>query len=494
MIKKGLLLFLGLALLAFAVAELSYRAAHLAQSRFLSGSGDDFDLYAVGGSIAVGYPFGPPVAFPNITAEMLGREVAGRRIDVQTVSSPGNTIVSDAFYLGRILSGRRRRPGAVLIYGGRADPEGYANHPAAFSIIDRVHRSLLGRSMLISDGLFYMERAWHIGRDPLVSCEAGLRDIVRESLAAGVQPFLATSIVNVSGLEPQQGRADEGSNLAAALARGARLETRDLHAAERFYERLKKEYPVNERLIQHHICRCLQEAGEFASAQACFARSDLVVATNARRNEIVRRVARDENVPLVELEPIFRQRAPGGITGGELLEDAGHPNIEGHILIARAFARELSRVFSVPVKRDFSSPEQAIAAASYPAQEVLCGLVGVGYLNLDRARYIPYPRQSVEHAEAHFRKALALDAEDGSALLGLGLTQAASAHDFTLPARDFYRFASVQIRAHGGELPCVRACLTGGTSAAARASLRAAGIPGPLIDRILRSTIATGCL
>lgn len=61
-------------------------------------------------------------------------------------------------------------------------------------------------------------------------------------------------------------------------------------------------------------------------------------------NQIIQNVARQEDIPLVDMERIFAAASPGGIPGKELLLEHLHPNFNGYRLMAQAFLEALRTI------------------------------------------------------------------------------------------------------------------------------------------------------
>ena len=494
-LKRAAMAVLG-ALLFLGAAETFYRASRFAQARLQAWRSGGYDLYAVGGSVATGYPYSPPVAFPNAVSLMFGGSIGGRRIMVQTVASPGNTLVSDHFYLRQMLSYRRAgAPGAALIYAGRAEPDAFSSHPRLARVLTAAQRGILGRSLLAADALFYLERAWQAGGDPLPRYEEALRGIVADCLKAGVTPIVATPLADKSGFEPVPTEPlVHDPRFTPELLRGAALERRgDYAGAARLYARLLGEFSQETRPLKHRLCRCLYGLGKYDAAKACFAENAAGYGDPGERARIAAQVARDYGVPLIDSEALFESRSPHGVAGNELFDDAGHPNLEGQLLLASAFAELVPRPAGEPIRRRFDGPEDLLRSVSYPRASTVCGLVGAGYLALRDAPGQPYLPQRVAFAADHFKKALALMPEDGPALLGLGLTEAAARANDTVPALDFLRLDSApSSEAAGGGTECVRACLALSGPGEARDRLRSAGVPEALADKIAQA-VPSGC-
>ena len=104
--------------------------------------------------------------------------------------------------------------------------------------------------------------------------------------------------------------------------------------------------------------RVLQSLGRFGEAKAAFqrARDDDVCPLRmlGPMADIVRQVATDRNVPLVDFERIVEKESPNGIAGGGLFLDHVHPTIEGHLLLARSILETMAESGLVRPAPDWS--------------------------------------------------------------------------------------------------------------------------------------------
>jgi hypothetical protein len=69
------------------------------------------------------------------------------------------------------------------------------------------------------------------------------------------------------------------------------------------------------------------------------------------QDQVIRRLARRDGAALADTRALFAAQAAYGIPGDDLFMDAHHPNLRGHILLARSFASQISRILGAPVVR-----------------------------------------------------------------------------------------------------------------------------------------------
>ncbi|RMG34625.1 MAG: tetratricopeptide repeat protein, partial [Methanobacteriota archaeon] len=94
--------------------------------------------------------------------------------------------------------------------------------------------------------------------------------------------------------------------------------------------------------------RCYLQAGDSFKAYQHFSRArdldELRFRAPSFFNRILKKVAKAEDVPLVDIEAVFRKASPEGIPGNELLHEHLHPNFDGYRLMAQTYLEALRTV------------------------------------------------------------------------------------------------------------------------------------------------------
>ncbi len=89
-------------------------------------------------------------------------------------------------------------------------------------------------------------------------------------------------------------------------------------------------------------------------------------------NAVVLEIARETDTPLVDVQKLFADRSPGGITGDAWLVDHVHPSIVGHQLIAEALHAEMVRQgWARPRARLDGDPRPAVRRESGRTRRLL---------------------------------------------------------------------------------------------------------------------------
>ncbi len=69
-------------------------------------------------------------------------------------------------------------------------------------------------------------------------------------------------------------------------------------------------------------------------------------------NEIINEQAKKYNVGVAQIDSIFKSKSPHGIIGNNLMVDHLHPNVEGYMLIGKAFYETMKKLNYLPKKEN----------------------------------------------------------------------------------------------------------------------------------------------
>lgn len=341
-----------------------------------------FEVYAVGESTAAGEPYGESLAPATLVARSLGEDAR-----VLMLARTGESIYPQSVALERALTGRGRRPGLVLVYSGHNDSGEPEADPGG---LERLRRALAGRSALLRDAAFLLERRFPgLRRRTLESWEHHLRRVIETSRARGLTPVLAVPVSNQTEIAPGLSVDAAGSEL-DLWCRGVYRSALRARALGRREEA--------RRLFQEAVDAGW--AGNFGRATSLH---------EAR----VRALAAEYRVPLADARAAFEARSPDGLLGGALFIDGHHPSAEGYRVLAQTYAAAAGEALGRPF-----SPVP-------PAEETAEALVAGGrWLFTVSARQAD-PRERLALAKDRFRRALALDAGSYPAWVGLKLSELA---------------------------------------------------------------------
>jgi len=419
-----------------AAAELLYRGCWAARS-WLERDSDDksFVLYSVGESTAAGEPYAPEITPAALVAGMFGGRIGGRGIRAVTVARSGESIYAQYAAFERALRFRGRGPGAVFIYSAHND----ATLKRGIPPFERLREKFLSRSMLLRDLLFFAEKHLPVLRARTLDTYAHyLRGVVELSLEHGLTPILSTAVSDISGIDPGlfPGEGLTLEEIRAMLKKGLELEAgKRWREAVAYYAGRDGAHPRMRAYLRYRMARCLQAAGRHKEALRYYQEAvELPVWDNFGRartaqNELIRGLAAGYRLPLADAAEIFSQRSPHGITDGYLFIDGHHPNMRGYLLLAGGFAGRLSAVVKEPLRRNYSGPGEVFREFSCGAKCQASAFIASGRWLFTSAALHARPEERLGLARARFESALAADPGNFSALLGLGLAEAASRSD-----------------------------------------------------------------
>lgn len=341
----------GAAVLAALLAlEFGYRGFLRAHCLGASGAPAAYDVYGVGESTMQGQPwyFAAPPA-------LVARALPGPT-RVFNWARGGNSLYPQAYgFADGVMCRDARRPGAVLLYSGNNEFDMTPSAP-----LEGLRLALEDRSAVLRRVFFLLER-----RVPALrlrtprSYRRNLERVVEAARAAGLTPVLSTVASNAS-VDPADGPAY------ALFLKGDRAAAREADPGHNF--------------------------GRAKAAQ----------------NDIVRAVAREKGVALVDAAAFMSD---------DLFEDGHHPTVKGMVRLAQAYARALR-------------PDAPVIAEPAPSKkDVVLAMLTTGRWFFSVAARHPRPQLRLKLARSKFERALAAEPANRSAKFGLCLVAAAEKGD-----------------------------------------------------------------
>jgi len=384
-----------------------------------------FTVLAVGGSGMRGAYVEPRMSIPSTVEWMLGGNAGGRRIVTHVLADHGHSIYPQAVLLERALAGRGDAgPGVVLVYSGHNEGIGpdAADSPAGGASF--LEREVESRSWLVRDLAFLArERGWLDRRRDLRTTEHWLRRVAWTARDHGLVPILASEPSNVGGIEPNVREDADAAAVRAAVESGDE---------ESWLRRAGDQAAGALFLYLAGKARRARGAAEGARGLLLRAidrdpRNHFGRATSAQ-HDLVRRVAAEEGVPLVDAPAVLAAASPDGIPDGGLFGDGHHPGAEGYRLIAAAFAARVAEVGGDPAPPRASAPLVEVEAAlGVTPSDRRDAAVRYGSWLVATAAMHPWPDDRLALAGTRFREALDASPDDPSALLGVAIAQAGRA-------------------------------------------------------------------
>ena len=166
--------------------------------------------------------------------------------------------------------------------------------------------------------------------------------MVRACKAAGVRVILCTSPSNLRMMTSQSCSPGEDSDFARLIRKAQELvQNRNYAEAIRILapelEKYQGDYSCGVD-IYFLAAEAYDKTGDMARAYDCYMKAkDLdpaVLRTQSAFNDMIRRIAREEGVPLVDIEAACRRAVPDGIPDDRLFLDNCHFRPEGHEFVA----------------------------------------------------------------------------------------------------------------------------------------------------------------
>jgi lysophospholipase L1-like esterase len=392
-------------------------------------TGAHFEIYGVGESTLVGEPFDPKISVPRILEYLFGNEIAGRSIVVKNLAERGNPLYPQALAFERALASREiHEPGVVLIMSGHnegiAPGDADARRPFLPSFVTE-------KSALARDAVLALRRRRIIGREKsLATYEYYLRRVIEAAQAKGLVPILATMGSNISRIEPNCDGAD-GDAVEALVVHGINLEEQHRYREARdLYVGSITAHARAAALLYYRAGRCEEALGQFAAARddywAAVDRDPRLTFGRATRpqNELVRHLAHEYRIPLVDAVQIFEDHAPHGIPGDDLFMDGQHPTVDGYLLLANAYAQILSDQFGTSLVHELRDAQEVAAALGFGERDFPGAIVDAGSWLIATSVGHPCPTDRMALAAKRFAS-LVGKGDDFSAWLGIALTQAA---------------------------------------------------------------------
>ena len=444
--RRRLLAALLAVLVLSGAAEVLYRAFWAVKGiNFPPGGGDGyFSLYVVGESTAAGEPYAPGITLSALVRNLFGDRLQGREIKEFDLARSGDSVYPQAVALEQALRLRRgNAPGVVLIYAGHND----AMRPHGLAVLEWFREKVLYRSMLLGDLSFYAEKIFPFLRvRTRQNYEHQLRRIVEMSLESGLVPILTVVASNMADIDPglftDEAMDREGwkplkhrlarAEMISILEKGLALEEQGRQGeAIRYYAAQAGAYPQMRSYLEYRTGKCSQaqgryaEAGEFYRQAVDVSSFDSFPRATSRQKALIRELAKQYAVPLVDAVEIFEQNSPHGLLGSGLFSDGIHPNMTGYILLANAYAGKITGVFNAPAPRQWTGPEEVFRYFSYRKELQATALVTAGRFYFNIAAWHAWPVERLKLARARFLSALELDPDSFPAWIALAWTEVA---------------------------------------------------------------------
>jgi len=335
-------------------------------------------LVVQGGSSAAGFPFGYGASLAGMLEQRLRREFPARHVEVISTAMSAVNSYTLVDFSDEIIA---VQPDAVLIYAGHNEFLGILGVGSSLSsskspVITRLIMSLRrlrlyrGLESLLApaiasqggaasgqreDGTLMAriaaERRIPLGSALFVNGESqfqrNLGDLLARYEDAGIPAFVATLVSNEAGQRPF---IDGLPEVAEALRAGQ--ETGHAPGGPLPTARLVELAATGSAQAAFDLGRQRRAQGDAEGALAAFQRArdldQLRFRAPSGFNGIIRDSAARHRARLVDVESAFRQAAPDGIIGSDLISEHLHPNVDGYFILANAFHQAMAEAGALP--------------------------------------------------------------------------------------------------------------------------------------------------
>jgi lysophospholipase L1-like esterase len=299
-----------------------------------------YRIFVLGGSTALGFPYGNHIMFSRILQRRLQDTFPDRRIEVVNVAMTAVNSYAMLDFMDDVI---QQKPDAILIYAGHNEYYG-ALGVASLESIGRQRRTVLTymklcrfRSFILLRDILknavrllrkgeynpygtLMERLVTDSQIPRGSrlfdlgkqqFGQNLQSIFKKAARAKVPVLISELVSNIRDLAPFVSSSTEG------------LSADDLYAEARELEKQQKIRQSRQTYTQAKD----RDALRFRAPEDF--------------NRIIHQTAEAFHCPVVPMKSAFESASPKGLVGDDLMVDHLHPNIDGVFIMADAFYRSM---------------------------------------------------------------------------------------------------------------------------------------------------------
>jgi tetratricopeptide (TPR) repeat protein len=294
-----------------------------------------FRVFVLGGSTTNGYPYGSNLMFSRILEFRLKQALPDRTVEVVNVAMAAVNSYALLDFFDEIL---RYEPDALLIYAGHN--EFYGALGVASMINLGSNRTFILAYMKLSRLKIFLA----VRRFVLWLRNRGKDESLPRTATLMERMVAKQSIPLNSALYRAACRQFEG-NLRAMLRKATKARIpvllSDLVSNTRDQAPFISPDDGESASDVYRDAVALVDNGDYDAARERFKRARDLDVLRFRApsvfNEIIRRVAIDYNIAVVEMEATFEAVSPDGLVGEGLMLDHLHPNIAGYFIMADAF-------------------------------------------------------------------------------------------------------------------------------------------------------------
>lgn len=396
--------------------------------------GETFEMYAIGGSTALGQPYGPKLNAQIFASSLLGDRIDGRKIANRNLAELGESIYPQSIRLAKAIRHRDpSAPGVLLVYSGHNDRiflESNQKEPR----FARLRSLVLDSSLLMRDIFAFAERRSILAAPRSTRLyEQYLRTVIEGAREKGLTPILVIEMANIAEIEPGLRPTPKmrAPQITAFIDAGRRLERSGrLNQAIAHYQAGAAAHPEMRAYMAFRIGKCHEQLGAFERANRYFWDAvdepslDHFPRIATRQRALLLSLAEEYGLRVVDVRGVFEARSKNGLVGSEFFADGHHPNLAGYALIGKALAEQISSLTGHrgARTRNLRDVMRALAFGREDESEAHSSS-GIWLLTVSCGHADPALRLAL--AERSFRRAIKIFPDNFSAWLGLALVKAA---------------------------------------------------------------------
>lgn len=308
-----------------------------------------FRVFVLGESSAAGYPYMPMGSFSRYIRRRLELNYPHKKIEVVNLSLTATNSYTIRDFIPEII---KQKPDLVLIYAGHNEYYGALGAGSfesatgtreminAMLFLNRFKTTQLIKNILkwltslitksenpYSSGTLMskMAKERHIAYNSeiykagLIQFEKNIYDAIKMLKSSGVPVIISTVVSNLKDQPP-------------------------------FVSVSNNNYPSAQSVYEEALS--LYSKGNFNKADSLFRYAKDLDGLRFRApekiNSIIRKISKNYNIPLVDVDSFFASISPGNIVGNNLMTDHLHPTLKGYQLIGRLFYEKMSELNFLP--------------------------------------------------------------------------------------------------------------------------------------------------
>jgi len=313
-------------------------------------------LYVLGESTAEGVQYRNKISPAVLLSAQFNDSLDGKPLEIISLAYSGETIEYNYFKFRFETIFFPHRNGLVFIYSGinecinNMDVQGFGRW------------KIIQHSIVLSKLLYMLN---YFQNSP-AKYEYRYRQVIEIAKKHGYKTIISQLVGNVADFDPDVSETDElfqpGFNKDFEILL-AKFSARNYEQAENDCREMMRKLGHEHPYLLYVTGRCKYEEKQYDSARYYLNKSPEISVYNgyaAWKNNILSKVATEENVALAHTYDRFIDSSEYGLLGYNLINDAHHPNLKGYYILSRELAKAAGKLYNEPIKQTIS-PETVAA-------------------------------------------------------------------------------------------------------------------------------------